>query len=677
MKNWKLGTKITLGITIIVIICMSMLYLTANKTLTSMMQETERSNMANSLSAQTALINEYISRQESILTAYSMAPCIRDFLKNITDTDKQALAQQYTEDYYSHLNNWEGIYIGEWNTHIIAHSTPSVIGMTTRTGDSLKALQDAMSQKNGLYDAGIIISPSSGKLILSMYCPVFDTDGKTILGYVGGGPFVDELKNQLNDLKSDDDTISYYMVNTDSNMYIFADDNSLIATNIEDGLLLKIISEIKSGSTSGELNYAKNADSYIASYQTFSEHSWAIISYDSEANIYANVQKNMRILGMICIIFVIIISLLVFFTIAVNIKPLAYVEKSIIQLSQLKLEKSSQLEPWINTNSEIGKIATAIDSLYNALDSIVSTLSVCASSLGSSADAMQDSSETLLSCVSENSKATQEFAAHTEEINLTVSNVGSQIDEMTTVVSEIEKRIQDGSRHSSALLEKVKNMQELTDSSLQNISSQINANQKSIENAINELQTLMRIDDMASQILDITSQTNLLSLNASIEAARAGDAGRGFAVVAGEIGNLASDSSKTATEIQNICNQTKSYIADVKSCFDQVISFMQNNVQTQFKQLAQEMQDYYNSIQDIQLIISNIADGSKTFVDAVENIQNHINSISDVPDSGSIQSQDILEKARLTEKTSEDMADIVKHNKENALAIDGIIKQFS
>ena len=67
--------------------------------------------------------------------------------------------QSYTADYYSGLNNWEGIYIGEWNTHIVAHSNPKVIGMTTRKGDSLKALQDAMTQRNGLYDAGIIVSP--------------------------------------------------------------------------------------------------------------------------------------------------------------------------------------------------------------------------------------------------------------------------------------------------------------------------------------------------------------------------------------------------------------------------------------------------------------------------------------------------------------------------------------
>ena len=197
MKNWKLGTKITLGITIIVIICMSLLYLTANKTMTGMMQESELNVMKNTLNAQASLLNEYVARQEAILTAYSKTPCVRDFLKDVNNSEQQAIVQSYTEDYYSGLNNWEGIYIGEWNTHIVAHSNSKVIGMTTREGDSLKALQDAMTQRNGLYDAGIIVSPSSGELILSMYCPVFDTDGKTILGYVGGGPFVKELEKQL------------------------------------------------------------------------------------------------------------------------------------------------------------------------------------------------------------------------------------------------------------------------------------------------------------------------------------------------------------------------------------------------------------------------------------------------------------------------------------------------
>ena len=416
------------------------------------------------------------------------------------------------------------------------------------------------------------------------------------------------------------------MINTETNMYIFADDSSLIATDIQDDMLLNIIDKIKSGETSGDLNYKEGSDSFVASYQSIAEHGWTMVSYDSEENIYENVHKNMRILGLICIIFVLIISVLAFITIAISVRPLLYVEDAIIQLSNLKLEKSKRLTPWINTKSEIGKIATAMNSLYDALSGIIATLSDCSTSLSSSATAMQRSSETLLSCVADNSKSTQTFAEHSEDINA---------------------------------------------------NTQIAENQKAIENAMEELQSLMRIDEMASQILDITSQTNLLSLNASIEAARVGEAGKGFAVVAGEIGNLASNSSKTATNIQAICNETKNNISHVKTCFDQIIFFLQNDVQTQFTELVQETQDYYQSIQEIQVIISEITEESETFVNTVQNIQNQIHAISDVPDSDHISSQDILEKARQTEETTQEMSVIVNHNKENALEINNIVERFS
>lgn len=305
------------------------------------------------------------------------------------------------------------------------------------------------------------------------------------------------------------------------------------------------------------------------------------------------------------------------------------------------------------------------------------TLSSCTSSLNDSAVAMKNSSEVLIACVSDNSEATTTFAEHTEEINNTVVKVYQEITEITKVVSAVEERINQGNVHSNELLDKVERMQQLAKSTLDNTNIQIAENQKAIEDAIDKLQSLMRIDEMASQILDITSQTNLLSLNASIEAARAGDAGRGFAVVAGEIGNLANSSSETATQIQSICNETKNNITHVEKCFDQVILFLQNDVQTQFSEFANATKDYYQSIRDMQHIISEIAEVSEVFVATVQNIQTQIREVSDVPDERSIRSEDILEKARQTEETTEEMIVLVNQNKENANAISGIVERFS
>lgn len=293
MKNWKLSQKLTLGITCIVIVCIGLLYITANRSLKGVMQMSERSHMENMLSCQTSLINEYVTSQENLLIAYSKAPVVRELLKDAKSPEKLASAQAYTESYYDSLNNWEGLYIGEWNTHCIAHNNPETVGITLRKGDSLKALQNEMTSRNGLYDAGIIVSPVSKKLILSMYCPVFDIDGTTIIGYVGGGPYVENLENILSESRRKNDTTQYYMINVKTGMYILADKKSLIATKIKDKHLLTLIEKMKAGENKGEYKYNNKNGNMIANFQYIKENGWAVISFDSEQNIYASVNKNM------------------------------------------------------------------------------------------------------------------------------------------------------------------------------------------------------------------------------------------------------------------------------------------------------------------------------------------------------------------------------------------------
>ena len=181
---------------------------------------------------------------------------------------------------------------------------------------------------------------------------------------------------------------------------------------------------------------------------------------------------------------------------------------------------------------------------------------------------------------------------------------------------------------------------------------------------------------MANQILEITSQTNLLSLNASIEAARAGEAGKGFAVVAGEIGNLATDSSKTAVEIQQICNETKDNITRVQECFAQIVQFLEEDIQNQLYHFTGATQEYYESTQDIKNIISEISQISGSFVNAVDTIEKEITAVSDNPDSEQTDSQTIIEKAKQTEETTRQMTKKVSDNKENAMAISQIVQRF-
>lgn len=667
MKNKKLSTILTIAITIVVTVCILLLYVSAKMNLMRILKASELENMHASLKAQTSVIEEYVKHQEDILTLFSKAPEVAELLRDPENPEKQKAAQAYTEKYYAALDNWEGIYIAEWITHIIAHSSKEYIGLVTRTGEPLKQLQDAMTERNGLYNTGIIVSPATKLLILSMYCPVFDDDGKTILGYVGGGPFVERLKNLLSDMEHQ--SVSYSMINAETGTYIFDEDESLMATEITDEMLLSIIDDIKSdGSASGEKEYAdKEQGKSIAAYQYIPKHGWIVVSRDSEDDIFADAYQSMQILAVICLVADLVIAVLCLVFIRISTRPLKLVESSIVQLKDLKLKKRHELDSYLNKKGEIGQIATAIDSLYDSFSEIAATLDDCSDSMIQSAVNMTDSSEVLVRCVKENSGS----------IVNAIMRVEAAMDEISEGVTQVETKLQSGTERSDDLRGKVADMRKTVRSSLQVTSAKIEENKEAIDVAMTNIQSLTHIDEMAEQILKITSQTNLLSLNAAIEAARAGDAGKGFAVVAGEIGMLAASSSSTAEGIQRICNETRNSIAQIQECFDNIVSFLQVDVKSQLEGFARATDEYHDSIAEIQNIISDIRQSSHIFVQVVNNITNQIGEVQNMPGTATVSTEDVMSKVGQIERSTEELSGMVSVNRENADAIRNVVNRFS
>ena len=308
---------------------------------------------------------------------------------------------------------------------------------------------------------------------------------------------------------------------------------------------------------------------------------------------------------------------------------------------------------------------------------MVTTLGVCSDSMNHSAEKMSDASYTLIQCVEENAVTTEEFMGRTDRINDTIQQVDKGIVDIAAVVSQVESKIQIGNTRSAELMKKVLEMHEMASSSLTSTGAKLEENHSAIQRAMVDLQSLMKIDEMAETILDITNQTNLLSLNASIEAARAGEAGRGFAVVAGEIGNLATSSSETAIKIQGICNETRSNIGKVQECFDNIIEFMQKDIRTQFESFVDATKEYNASIAQIQDIISEMSQCSDEFVKAVSDIRHQIDSVQRDPSAAGTSTEDMLLKVGQTRKSTEDLAEVAKTNQENATSIKEIVERFS
>lgn len=681
MKNRKLSTIITVTISLVVAICIGSLFLVASKNMTNAMKQTSIDNMKTSLESKQKVIEEYVSNAEAQLISYSKGIEIIELLKDPNNADVRERAQKYTENYFKELNSWEGIYAAEWNTHVIAHSNPKVVGITTRKGEALKQLQDAMTKQKGLYNTGIIISPASEKLTLSMYCPVYAEDGKKILGYVGGGPFGEELQKILDSMVVEGLENSHFvMMNTEEKTYIFEEDKSKIAQKIEDDEMLSILDNAKGMDKDSckDMEFTDaNGVASIAAYRNIPERGWAVVLTDAESEIYAIADKNRTTLGVLCIIFFFIITLLSWLVVRFCIQPLKIAETAVLELKNLNLKKNEKLKKYVNGKSEIGHIATAIDSLYETFYGIVSTLDQCSDSLMDSAAEITQSSHVLFECVDDNAATAQEVVAGAETTKQAVDHVGSEIARISQLVLEVDEKVQAGSDKSDVLNRSVQDMKAVANESLEINENKMKLNESNIAEAMQNLQSLSRINEMVNQILEITNQTNLLSLNASIEAARAGEAGRGFAVVASEIGNLALSSSQTATQIQAICKETNQNIEYVENCFESILEFWKSGVSRQFEDFIEMANEYSSSIGAIQDVIRDIKRVSDSFVEVVAVIREQVVMVENATNDNTQGMSDIIDKIDRTTATAETLTSITEANQENAKSIQNIVRKFT
>ncbi len=712
MKNFKMKTIVISIVAIstaigIFLLCL-LAYVNSNKILRDKINE----NMSTYLDAQANSVEEFVEQAENKLVLYSKNQIVKDVIEddradykknnnrempmfndetyNTTAYYKDnyehfEAAQAYTMDYYSSLRNWEGLYIGNFETRILSYTVPPVIGKILRAEpERVNQLMDAMkSNPEGVYNAGIIVSPGTGKLCLSMYYPVYENG--EMIGYVGAGVFHYELENLLKEFKLEGvESSNFYMLNTDTGI-VFTDtevteetEEEIIAKEATKPVLLEVINKVKDGnSEKGQFEFKDGGVKKIVSYKKIPGRDWTVVVTADKNEMYASSKSNLIALAVLGIVAYILIIAMVAIAVNVSTKPLDKITNSIKKLGGLNLNEDHSIKAYVGGGSEVGMIASEVDSLSETFRGIMGTLGRCSDSLSLNTEEMNSTFKTLQENIEDNAATTEELSASIANTNDAIETVCNEMNLMEDMVKDISQKVKDGSDKSVKMIKTSTEMSVKSEEKLANSVKKIEETKKDIEEAIQALSTLSKIDEMASKILDITRQTNLLSLNASIEAARAGEAGKGFAVVADEIGNLADDSSSTATSIQSICVESGKSIESVKECFKDIIDFMENDVTKQFEEFSNLAKEYGEDVVNIQEAIKSIENTSNEFTNSMSKIKEQVDYVSNASSDNERGVEDIIRKNEITTDIADKIMRVAQENSQNAQEINDIIDKFS
>ena len=357
-----------------------------------------------------------------------------------------------------------------------------------------------------------------------------------------------------------------------------------------------------------------------------------VVGVDISANWIENQTTALRNLVIFTCIITYIVSLLVLWLLMSKfVKGIKKLNEKVKDLASGSGDLTKEID--IYTGNELGEIAEHMNVFIRQIRVLVKEVAL-------STEGILSTGEELSRTVKENTQIMSHMNAEIEDININMERSVSSSRLMSESLAESAERVTIFADNVEAICKTVRQANE----NAQLTSNVARQNRQKAMDSIWELQArmqktnqdtqqIMRVKQIAEEIGTIANQTRMLSLNAQIEAARAGTMGAGFAVVATEVGKLSDEIDSAVTEINSINSQVQSAVEALSDVFAEMIRFVSEDVARDYDSFAALGEEYGNSTGVILGQMNEIGNQSGEIADTIKNVNRDVYDITQMVSS--------------------------------------------
>lgn len=438
----------------------------------------------------------------------------------------------------------------------------------------------------------------------------------------------DGYANNLSDVKLEGmDSAYMYVVQNDGTM-LYHPTKEKVGQPVENAVIKGVVQQLQDGKKPGTavVEYDFNGTTKYSAYTILNNENILVLTAD-ESEALAGITTVTGVAVGISAIVVLLAIIICFILGRRLMRPLVKVSTIIEEIANGDINADFGMVK--ETNDEIGLIIEKMKELTQSLGNIVGKIRNSSDTMSANSYELNDTSSQTLAANNEISKAVEDVAEGSTGMAASISKINENLLEMSNETKDINESVNEIRNQTVAVQDSSKIMNDKI-KSMQNSSQKMDEGISAISKRIETVNTTVdKVSNIVSVIEEISSETNLLSLNASIEAARAGDAGKGFAVVAQEIRVL---SDNTNTELENIKQIISSLVEECRYCVQASGTIVEDNakqkeeikaVLDEFSALDEQIQKTAEKADEIEELVT-------AMIELNDDITRSSNSLTDV-----------------------------------------------